>query len=79
MLSPEIDLNHCLIRNAGEGVGGDIKKITVMQKCLSAQGLAGFFVCGKLLLAYLSTETIFLSLVNALFLKINTGQIPMSL
>lgn len=68
-----------LLRNAGEGVGRDIQKITVIQKRLSAQGLAGFCVCGKILLAHLSTETTFLSLFNDLLLEINTGQMPMSL
>lgn len=29
VLSPEADLKHCLVGNAGEGVGTEIKKITV--------------------------------------------------
>lgn len=79
VLSPEPDLNLCLVRNAGEGVGTDIKKITVAQQCLSTQRLAALCDPGKILLAHLSTETTFLSLVNNVFLGINTGQMPMCL
>lgn len=75
VLSPETDLNHCSVRNAGEGVGTDIKEITAAQQCLSAQRLAAFCIRRKILLAHPSTETTFLSLVNNVFLEINTGQV----
>lgn len=59
-------------------MGKDIKSITIMYKCLSLERLDGLWVSARFLLAYLSTETTFLSKFNELFLKINTGQMPMS-
>lgn len=76
VMSPETDLNHYLVRNAREG-GGDR-----YQKDYSCIAVLIYTEISQLLhqwqdfLARPSTETTFLSLVNNVFLKINTGQMP---
>lgn len=62
-------------------LGGAVSKRSQLCRSayLSAQGFDGFCVCGKILLAHLSTETTFISLFNDLFLKINKGQMSMTL
>jgi len=60
-------------------VEGRYQKDRSCVEVLVCMGTGWVCVCGKMLLACLSTETTFLSLVNDLSLRINTGQMPRSL